>query len=166
MFHEGNQNEFYVTFRQALRTILWISLPVAAIAFFTRGYVVSFISNIGNNDANGTIASVLGALCVAIFARSVFHIAARGFYACQDTKTPFIISIIAIGLTIGLSVLFYKIGWGVDGLGLAQSIGAVVEIIILLGFSQFSYGKMSFGGLVSVGSFGFTSNSQVSRCQF
>ena len=140
---EGNQNEFYVTFRQALRTILWISLPVAAIAFFTRGYVVSFISNIGNNDANGTIASVLGALCVAIFARSVFHIAARGFYACQDTKTPFIISIIAIGLTIGLSVLFYKIGWGVDGLGLAQSIGAVIEIIILLGLlHRRSHGKL------------------------
>lgn len=128
----GDKREFYQTFRQALRTIIWISLPVAVIAFFARGYVVSFISNIGNNDSNGTIASILGTLCVAIFARSVFHIASRGFYAFQDTKTPFYISILAIGLTIIFSVWFYLIGWGVDGLGLSQSIGAIIEIIILL----------------------------------
>ena len=112
--------------------ILLLLLAVAVITFFTRGYVTSFISNIGNNDQNGTIASVLGMLAIAIFARSVFHIASRGFYACQDTKTPFRVSIIAIGLTIGLSVWFYMLGWGVDGLGAAQSIGAIVEIIILM----------------------------------
>ena len=128
----GENTEFYNTFRKALRTITWIALPVAIIAFFTRGYVTSFISNIGNNDQNGTIASVLGTLCIAIFARSIFHIASRGFYAYQDTKTPFWVSIIAIGLTIGLSIWFYFMNWGVDGLGLAQSIGAIVEIIILL----------------------------------
>ena len=112
--------------------IIWISLPVAAIAFFTRGYVVSFISNIGNNDSNGTIASVLGTLVIAIFARSVFHIASRGFYAYQDTKTPFVVSVVAIGLTIIMSIAFYLLGWGVDGLGLAQSLGAIIEIVILL----------------------------------
>ena len=128
----GDKKEFNNTFRQALRTIIWIALPVSVIAFFGRGYVTSFISNIGNNDSNGTIASVLGALCIAVFARSVFHIASRGFYAYQDTKTPFVVSIFAIGLTIALSVWFYLIGWGVDGLGLAQSIGAIIEIIILL----------------------------------
>ena len=128
----GDKKEFYKTFTTALRMIIWISLPVAIIAFFGRGYVTSFISNIGNNASNGTIASILGTLCVAIFARSVFHIASRGFYAYQDTKTPFIVSIFAIGLTIVLSVLFYVLGWGVDGLGWAQSIGALVEIIILL----------------------------------
>lgn len=128
----GDKKEFNETFRQALRTIMWIALPVSVIAFFGRGYVTSFISNIGNNDSNGTIASILGTLCVAIFARSIFHIASRGFYAYQDTKTPFVVSIFAIGLTIGLSIWFYKLGLGVDGLGWAQSIGAVVEIVILL----------------------------------
>ncbi len=129
---DGDTKEFNNTFRQALRTITWIALPVSVIAFFGRGYVTSFISNIGNNDSNGTIASVLGTLCIAIFARSIFHIASRGFYAYQDTKTPFVVSIFAIGFTIALSVWFYVLGWGVDGLGLAQSIGAILEIIILL----------------------------------
>jgi len=144
---EGNKKEFYHTFRQALRTITWIALPVAAIAFFGRGYVVSFISNIGNNDSNGTMASILGTLCVAIFARSVFHIASRGFYAYQDTKTPFAVSIVAIGLTVGLSVIAYFAGWGVDGLGIAQSVGALIEIVILLSILQ----KRSGGEILNLG---------------
>ncbi|MBR2709620.1 murein biosynthesis integral membrane protein MurJ [Candidatus Saccharibacteria bacterium] len=141
----GDKSQFYETFRQALRTIIWISAPVAIIAFFARGYVTSFISNIGNNDSNGTIASVLGALCLAIFARSVFHIASRGFYAFQDTRTPFYVSIFAMGLTMLLSVLAFILGWGVDGLGLAQSIGAMVEIIVLLFILQ----KRSGGQLLT-----------------
>ena len=133
---EGSKRKFNETFRQALRTILWISLPISIIAFFGRGYVTSFISNIGNNDSNGTIASVLGTLCLAIFARSVFHIASRGFYAYQDTKTPFVVSIFAVGLTIILSVWFFFLGLGVDGLGWAQSVGALLEIIVLLWILQ------------------------------
>ena len=141
----GDKERFNETFRQALRTIIWIALPVSAIAFFVRGYATSFISNIGNNDSNGTIASILGTLCVAIFAKSVFHIASRGFYAYQDTRTPFRVSIIAIGSTIGLMVLFTVTKWGVDGLGIAQSIGALFEVVLLLAILQ----KRSKGALLN-----------------
>lgn len=126
---EGKDETFRKTLRTAIRMIVWISLPVSVITFFSRGYVTSFIKNGGDR----VIASVLGALVVAIFARSVFHIVSRGFYARQDTKTPFIISIIAIGFTIILScVSALVLNLGTDGLAWAQSIGAVLEIIILL----------------------------------
>ncbi len=126
---EGKDEEFLATFRVALRTIIWISLPVSIVSFFARGYVTSFIKNGGDT----LIASVLGTLVLAIFARSVFHIASRGFYARQDTRTPFVVSIIAVGLSTVLAVLFTIWGFGPEGLGYAQSIGAVLEIIILLG---------------------------------
>lgn len=125
---KGKDEQFYDTFRIALRTIIWISLPISIIAFFARGYVVSFIANGGN----ALISSILGTFVVAIFAQSVFHIASRGFYAYQDTRTPLLVSIFAIGTTILLSVLFYWLGFGPDGLGWAQSIGAVLEILVLL----------------------------------
>ena len=143
----GDKNEFYDTFRKALRMIAWIALPISIIAFFGRGYVVSFISNIGNNGSNGTMASILGTLCVAIFAKSIFHIASRGFYAYQDTRTPFRVSIVAVGLTVALSVAAWLLNWGVDGLGIAQSIGAFVEIVILLAILQ----KRSDGKLLNKG---------------
>ncbi len=125
---EGKNEEFLATFRTALRTIIWISLPVAIVSYFARGYVTSFIKNGGD----ALIASVLGTLVLAIFARSVFHIASRGFYARQDTRTPFVVSIIAVGFSTLLAILFTLWGFGPEGLGYAQSIGAVLEIIILL----------------------------------
>ncbi len=124
----GEEEKFNKTFRSALSTIIWIALPVAVIAFFARGYVVSFIKNGGDP----LIASILAALCVLIFAHSIFHIAARGFYAHQDTKTPMIVSIVAIGLSIGLAVVLSLIGCGPEGLGWSQSVGATIEVIILL----------------------------------
>lgn len=124
----GNDEQFRDTFRSALRMIIWISLPVAVIAFFIRGYVVSFIKNGGDP----LIASVLGAFVVAIFCQSVFHIAARGFYARQNTKTPLIISVVAIGINIILAIIFSNMGFGPEGLAYACSIGSVIEIVILL----------------------------------
>ncbi|MBR2996991.1 murein biosynthesis integral membrane protein MurJ [Candidatus Saccharibacteria bacterium] len=136
---EGKEDAYNRTFRTALRTIIWISLPVAVIAFFTRGYVVNFIKNGGDP----LIASVLATLVLAIFARSVFQIASRGFYAHQDTKTPFIISIVAIGFSILLAIAFTIFGLGPEGLGWAQSIGAILEVIILIFLLQVrSRGKL------------------------
>ena len=128
----GEEEAFRKTFRQALRSIIWIALPVAIIAFFARGYVVSFIKNGGD----ATIASILAALIISVFARSVYHIATRGFYANQDTKTPLKVSCVSVGLIIMLSIAFYKLGLGAEGLGYAQSIGAMTEIVLLLSILQ------------------------------
>jgi putative peptidoglycan lipid II flippase len=125
---QGREDEFRNTFRSALRTIVWIAMPVAVIAFFARGYVVNFIKNGGDP----LISSVLGAFAIAIFCKSVFHIASRGFYARQNTRTPLIVSVIAIGVNIGLAIWFSNIGFGPEGLAYAASIGSVLEIVILL----------------------------------
>lgn len=125
---EGKEAQYRKTFRTALSTIIWIAMPVAIIAFFARGYVVSFIKNGGDT----LIASILATLIISIFANSVFHIATRGFYAHQDTRTPFIVSILSVGMTIVLAIIFTLLGCGPEGLGWAQSIGAVVEVIVLL----------------------------------
>lgn len=124
----GKEEQFRQTFRSALSTILWIALPVAVIALFARGYVVSFIKNGGDP----LISSILSTLIITIFANSVFHIASRGFYAHQDTKTPLIISIVAISITVLLAIVFSLLNCGPEGLGWAQSIGTMLEIIILI----------------------------------
>lgn len=119
-------------FRKELRTILriiiWLALPVAAIAFLARGYIVAFIRVGGAPE----IASVLGVLALAILFRSVYHLASRTFYAKQDTKTPLYISIGTILLNIVLSVSFVmQFNLGIFGLAAAQSITAFVEVLVL-----------------------------------
>ena len=129
---KNDEKAYRATFRRALRTIIWITLPVVVVAFFGRGYVVSFIKNGGDSMISG----IFGTFIIAILARSMFHIVSRSFYARQDTRTPFLTSVISIGGTILLSILFYNLGFGIEGLGWAQSIGAVFEIIILISILQ------------------------------
>ncbi len=125
---EGRDDLFRSDLRQILRVIIWLALPVATITFFTRGYVVHFIRNAGDP----LMAGILGALCIAILFRTIYHMAARAFYARQDTKTPLYISFVSIGLNVILAILLSTIfDMGAYGLAWAQSIVAVVEVAIL-----------------------------------
>ncbi len=127
---QGRPDLFKSELQTVLRIIIWLSLPVAAITFFTRGYVVNFISN--SSDMNYLIAGLLGALVIAILFRSVYYIAARSFYAQQDTKTPLYISFFSIGLNIFLAIYFTTtLDMGAYGLAWAQSIVAAAEVLVL-----------------------------------
>jgi putative peptidoglycan lipid II flippase len=125
---QGRPDLFKKELQAVLRVIIWLALPVATVAFFTRGYLVNFIKNGGD----ALMAGLLGALVVAILFRSIYHIAARSFYAQQDTKTPLYISIFAITLNIALAVWFTtSLNMGAYGLAWAQSTVAFVEVMIL-----------------------------------
>jgi putative peptidoglycan lipid II flippase len=136
---EGKEDLFKSELQTVLRVIIWLSLPVALITFFTRGYLVNFINPGGDN----LMAGLLGALTVAILFRSVYYIAARTFYARQDTKTPLYISFFSIGLNIALAVWFTTaLSMGAYGLAWAQSIMAAVEVLILFAVMSRRYSDL------------------------
>ena len=125
---EGREDLFRKELRGILRVIIWLALPVAVITFFTRGYVVHFIRNTGDP----LMAGILGCLVIAILFRTIYHMAARAFYAQQDTKTPLYISVFAISLNVMLAIgLSMGVGMGAYGLAWAQSIVAFLEVVVL-----------------------------------
>jgi putative peptidoglycan lipid II flippase len=125
---QGRPDLFKSELQSVLRVIIWLALPVATITYFARGYVVNFLVNGGDP----LIAGLLGTLVVAILFRSIYYIAAKSFYAQQDTKTPLYISIFSISLNIALAVWFtMRLNMGAYGLAWAQSIVAFVEVMVL-----------------------------------
>ncbi len=125
---QGRPDLFKKEFQTILRVIIWLALPVSIIAFFCRGYLVNFV----HNGGDALMSGLLGALCVAILFRSVYHIASRSFYAQQDTKTPLYISIVSVALNVTLAiVLSMNLGFGAYGIAWAVSIVSVVEVAIL-----------------------------------
>lgn len=139
---EGRLDLFKSELRTVLRVIIWLSLPVAVVTFFTRGYLVNFIQPGGDL----LMAQLLGVLCLAILFRSVYYIAARTFYAQQDTKTPLYISIFSIGFNIVLAIWFTSsLDMGAFGLALAQAIMAGVEVLILFSIMSIRFPGL-FGG--------------------
>jgi len=81
-------------------------------------------------DAERT-ASALGWFAVGLVGHIVVHVLARAFYAMQDTRTPVTWSIVAVGLNVPLMILLVG-PMGVEGLALALSISALIEVIGLL----------------------------------
>ena len=125
---DGREDLFQAELRSVLRVIIWLALPVAVVMFFTRGYIVHFIRNAGDP----LMAGILGSLIVAVLFRTIYHMAARSFYAQQDTKTPLYISFFSIGLNVILAiVLSMYLDMGAYGLAWAQSIVATFEVAIL-----------------------------------
>ena len=125
---QGRPDLFVKELRSILRVIIWLALPVSAIMFLARGYIVSIIKEGGDQ----IIASLLGIFCLVILLRSIFHIAARSFYAQQNTKTPLIISLVTLSIAIAFQLWFvFGLHTGVAGIAWGQVIWAVLEIAAL-----------------------------------
>ncbi|MCA9332382.1 murein biosynthesis integral membrane protein MurJ [Candidatus Saccharibacteria bacterium] len=125
---QGRSDLFRKEFLQVLRAIIWITLPIAVVCYFARGY---FARLIFTNSAP-EIAVVFGYFAVAILFRSIYAMISRWFYAQKDTATPLFVSLAAIALNIVLAYFLAKpYNYGIVGLAIAQSIVAAVEVVIL-----------------------------------
>ncbi len=125
---QGRTDLFRKEFISILRVLMWVSLPVMVVTFFTRGYLARLIFKRGAPD----IALILGYLSIAIFFRIVYTLFSRYFYAHKDTMTPLIVSVFAIAFNIILVfTLASKDAYGAAGLAIAQSIVSGVEVAVL-----------------------------------
>lgn len=125
---QGRPDLFRRDFLMVLRAMMWLSAPLAVVCYFCRGYLARLIFT----RADDQIALIFGYLTVAIFFRILYAIISRWFYAQKDTRTPLFVSIFTIALNIILAyTLARPSAYGVAGLALAQSIVAVVEVVVL-----------------------------------
>jgi putative peptidoglycan lipid II flippase len=119
---------FHQDFFRVLKVMIWIAMPVAVVSYFCRGYLARLLYG----SVAPQVALIFGFLAVAIFARIIYTIISRYFYANKDTMTPLLVSLFVIGLNIILAFKLVKpTSYGIAGLALAQSIAAVTEIVLL-----------------------------------
>ncbi len=119
---------FRKDFLMVVRAMIWISAPLVVLCYFCRGYLARMIYDHGSPQ----IAAVFGFLTISIFFNIMYAIISRWFYAQKDTKTPMFVSIFIIALNIVLAItLSTPSNYGVEGLAMAQSIVAVVQVVIL-----------------------------------
>lgn len=125
---QGRPDLFRKDFLKILRIMIWISAPIVVTCFFARGYLARLIFTAGNAQ----IASIFGFLTAAIFFRIIYAIMSRWFYSQKDTRTPLLVSVFTIGLNIYLAVNLARANtYDVEGLAIAQSIAATLEVFVL-----------------------------------
>src|SRR5262245_32527272 len=66
---------------------------------------------------------------------SIFQLLLRAFYAVQNTRTTFLVNIVAVGINVVADLLLFWMlpkAWKVPGLALGSSIAYAVSSVLLL----------------------------------
>jgi putative peptidoglycan lipid II flippase len=125
----GLRRQFALGFR--LMTL--VVLPAVAILAVLSRPIVNALLDYGSfTAANGAAtAETLLAFSLGLFSFSAYLFTLRGFYAMQDTRTPFLLNCLENGLNIVLAIALYP-AFGVEGLALAWSIAYIVAMVAAL----------------------------------
>jgi putative peptidoglycan lipid II flippase len=117
----------------SLRILIFLAAPLTAAMIVLAGPIAAVFFQYGlfsERSAERT-AGALVFFAIGLAGHIVVHVLTRAFYAMQDTRTPVLWAIIAVAINVPLMV--WLVGpMGVEGLALALSISALLEVLGLL----------------------------------
>jgi len=125
---EGRAKEFSEVLRDGLELSLFILLPAAVGLFLLGRPIVELLFEHNNFTGGDTLrtVSVLNLYLIGLLGYSLVQLLTRGFYSLQDTLTPVLVSLLAVGVNVGLDLAL--IGpLGVRGLALATATAGLVN---------------------------------------
>jgi putative peptidoglycan lipid II flippase len=129
----GNVGQIRSQVATSLRVLIFLALPLTAAMIVLAGPIASVFFQYGlfsERSADRT-AGALVFFAIGLVGHIVVHVLTRAFYAMQDTRTPVLWAIIAVAINVPLMI--WLVGpMGVEGLALALSISAVLEVIGLV----------------------------------
>lgn len=133
LWQAGDVPAFRATLGNALRPLLFLSLPASVVLFAFRQPIVQTLFQTGAFSAQSTtlVAAPLAFLAAGLVSYALVEALTRAFYAMHDTRTPVIagIGIVALNVALGVALLD-RIGY--LGLALALSLSTTVEAIVLI----------------------------------
>ena len=132
-----NVEEFSRALFRSLFQMTFVITPLAAFLIVLRIPIVRLVfgTDIFTWESTVQTGMVVSAFAFGIVSQAVAALLARGFYALHDTKTPVLISISSIVVTIFLDYLFISVlHLPVWGLAAAFSIGSLLQATTLYYF--------------------------------
>lgn len=138
-------------FSKVFRKILFFIVPSTVLFLTLRAQIVRIILGTGNFDWEDTILTMdsLGFFSLSLFAQASLPLLVRMFYAKQDSRTPFYISLFSVLVGVVLSLYLPKVitcgytinslgetyyncsSLGVRGLALSFSISSIINFVLL-----------------------------------
>lgn len=132
-FELGELGAVRQTLLQALQPLVFLTIPAAIVLFTLRESIVQIVLQYGSFTAESTsmVVDTVAWFSLGLVARSIIEPLTRTFYAMHDTRTPLLVSTVAVALNIALSwVLLDLIGF--PGLAFSISVSSTVRMLILL----------------------------------
>ena len=119
-------------FSSTIRQILFFIVPATVLLLTLRAQIIRVLFGTGQFDWQDTVLTIdtLGFFSLSLFAQAIIPLLVRMFYAQHNSKTPFVIGLIAVAINIILSLWLVRY-LGVAGLALAFSIANIINFILL-----------------------------------
>jgi putative peptidoglycan lipid II flippase len=129
----GRLEAFAALMSRAIRLIVFVMIPITAIAVVLRHEVVDLLFGYGKLSQGilDLSADTFAAFLVGLTAHALIAVLARAFYARQDTRTPVAAAILAVVVNTTLAAVLVR-PLGLPGLGLAIAIAAWLETVVLV----------------------------------
>ncbi len=129
---EDSKQDLIQEVKRSINTLLFLLLPIAAILASLAPSVTVILFARGSASLENSISTgfVLSAFMLGLVPFSIFYLLLRGFYALDDTKTPFIFNLFLNLIHVAAAVLLYNnLAGNIRIIGLALSL--VISYILI-----------------------------------
>ncbi len=146
----GSRDDLRTTSSLALRTLLVIILPVAALAIALRQPIIGLLFQRGEFGVQATrsVAAAMAAYASGLPAIAGYYVVTRAYYALQDMVTPVRIGAAMVVLNAALDYVLMRV-LGTVGIALATSCVAYVTVGLLLWHLRRRIGRVDGVRIVS-----------------
>jgi putative peptidoglycan lipid II flippase len=128
----GRISEIRRQLSTSLRILVFLAAPLTAIMIVLARPIAAVFFQYGlfSDAAADRTAGALVFFSIGLTGHIVVHVLTRAFYALQDTRIPVLWAIVAVAMNVPLMVILSG-PMGIEGLALALSISASIEVIAL-----------------------------------
>lgn len=130
--NDRKKDEFIRSFSTTIRQMMLFIVPATVLFIVLRWQIVRVVLGAGQFGWDETILTgdLLAWFAVSLFAQSTVFILVRAYFAKSDTLTPFVVGLVSAVINI-IAALFFTQMQGVVGLGMAYSVSAILQMILL-----------------------------------
>jgi putative peptidoglycan lipid II flippase len=132
---ELNRQKFNQLLLQSLNQISFLAMPASILLLILRIPAVRLVFGTANFPWQTTLITgrIVALIAFSITAQAMVQLLIRSFYALKDTRSPFVVTTITVMIYLISNALgIYIFDWGVYSLGIATTITAFTELILML----------------------------------
>ena len=132
--HEGKLKEVGEDVAGAMRLVAALVVPIAALLFVLGSDVSVLLFGYGaaTTDQAAVMGDVVSIFMIGLVPFTLFYVLLRGFYAMEDTRTPFVVTVIfsVIMLALVLWLFAFLTDLGVTSAGGPQIAGIALGYVL------------------------------------
>lgn len=133
--HEKDIARFRAIFLTTLNQMMFVVLPISAFMIVLRIPIVRLTYGTSQSldwPATVQIGLVLSSFALGVPFQAALALISRAFYARSDTRTPVVLAVVDVVLTLIFEIIFVLVfHWPVWSIALANTLAVIIQVVAL-----------------------------------